>query len=69
MLGIFSKGLAHDFCLKFECYYFSLFSGKISPEIVLSHLLVTKQAFPYFKFAISDSRQIWIFVKKFSSKI
>ena len=43
-LWIFSKGLAHDFCIKFEIFTFDSF-GKISLEIALSHPLVTKPAF------------------------
>ena len=61
-LRIFSKALAHDFCIKFEILTFDSF-GKISLEIPLSHPLDTKPAFLYFKFSISDSRQIWIFSK------
>ena len=53
----FSKGLAHDFCVKFEMLTFDSY-GKIGLEIASSHPLVTKPAFLYFKFSISDSRQI-----------
>ena len=42
--------------------------GKISLELVLSHPLVTKQAFLYFKFSIPDSRQIEVFPKGLAFK-